>query len=263
MTIFQDRILKNTTMAELLIQQKTATQDRIFSILFNQDEITWQNIIYELINTEQMDPWDIDVSLIAAHFLDTIKKLEATDFRLSGKIILASALLLKIKSNQLLDEDIAALDQMISGELDNVNLYDEIEGSRPRPDIPGLVPRTPQPRKRKVSVYDLIQALEKALEVEAKRKRFVSAAPMQVKMPDKKFDISEVIEDVYEKVFAHHQNNGQNALTFSQLVNSDVKEDKIFMFQPLLHLDTQGRIDLQQAEHFGEIHIHVKENKVS
>ncbi|MEK6963737.1 MAG: segregation/condensation protein A [Nanoarchaeota archaeon] len=251
-------------MKELLLQQKAATQDRIFSILFDQDEITWQDIIYELINTEQMDPWDIDVSLISAHFLETIKKLEEMDFRLSGKIILASAILLKIKSNQLLDEDIAALDQMISGESDPVNLYDDaLEGSSPRPDIPGLVPRTPQPRKRKVSVYDLIQALEKALQTEARRKRFITASPMQMKLPEKTFDISEVIEEVYDKVFTHHQNNGHTALTFSQLVNSDAREDKIFMFQPLLHLDTQGRIDLQQAEHFGEIQIHVTENKAS
>lgn len=250
-------------MKELVLQQKTATQDRIFSILFEQDEITWQDIIYELINTEQMDPWDIDVSLISARFLDTIKKLAEMDFRLSGKIILASAILLKIKSNQLLDEDIAALDQMISGESDQVNLYDEIEGSSPRPDIPGLIPRTPQPRKRKVSVYDLIQALEKALQVEARRKRFITAGPIQMKLPEKKFDIGEVIEEVYDKVFTHYNNNGKTAITFSQLVNSDAKEDKIFMFQPLLHLDTQGRIDLQQAEHFGEIHIHMTENKAS
>jgi len=124
------------------------------------------------------------------------------------------------------------------------------------------MPRTPQPRKRKVSVYDLIQALEKALETEAKRKRWVSAAPV-MKLPEKSIDISEVIEDVYEKVFSHYKNNGHSALTFNQLVNSEVKEDKIFMFQPLLHLDTQGRIDLQQQEHFGEIQIHVRENKVS
>ncbi len=248
-------------MTELLIQQKTSTQDRIFSILFEQDDITWQDIIYELINSEQMDPWDIDVSLIAHKFIEAIKQLQGTDFRLSGKIILASAILLKIKSNQLLEEDIAALDQMISGESDQINLYDE-ESTSPRPDIPGLMPRTPQPRKRKVSVYDLIQALEKALETEAKRKRWVSAAPV-MKLPEKSIDISEVIEDVYEKVFSHYKNNGHSALTFNQLVNSEVKEDKIFMFQPLLHLDTQGRIDLQQQEHFGEIQIHVRENKVS
>jgi len=94
-------------MTELLIQQKTSTQDRIFSILFEQDDITWQDIIYELINSEQMDPWDIDVSLIAHKFIEAIKQLQGTDFRLSGKIILASAILLKIKSNQLLEEDIA------------------------------------------------------------------------------------------------------------------------------------------------------------
>ena len=36
---------------------------------------------------------------------------------------------------------------------------------------PQIYPRTPQPRKRKVSVFDLVQALEKALEVENRRKK--------------------------------------------------------------------------------------------
>ncbi len=246
-------------MTQLLIQPKQPAHERIFNILFEQDELTWQDIIYELINSEQMDSWDIDVSLIAARFLDTIKTLQAMDFRISGKIILASAILLKIKSNQLLDEDIVALDQLISGEIDQVNLFDEPAARGLKPNIPGLIPRTPQPRKRKVSVYDLIQALEKALEVEAKRKRF-NPAPTTVRIPEKTVEISQVIEEVYDKVFAHYKSNGHEHLTFAKLVNSDAKEDKIFLLGPLLHLDTQGRIDLQQQEHFGEIQIQMKEN---
>lgn len=242
-------------MNQLLIQPKQPAHERIFNILFEQDELTWQDIIYELINSEQMDPWDIDVSLISHKFLETIKTLQAMDFRISGKMILASALLLKIKSNQLLDEDIAALDQMISGEVEPVNLFDESPTQGPKPQIPGLIPRTPQPRKRKVSVYDLIHALEQALQVEARRKRFAPAPAM--KIPDKPIEIGQVIEEVYDKVFAHYQNNGHESLTFSKLVSSDAKEDKIFLFSPLLHLDTQGRIDLQQQEHFGEIQISI------
>jgi chromatin segregation and condensation protein Rec8/ScpA/Scc1 (kleisin family) len=38
--------------------------EKIFEILFNKDEVTWQSLLYELVKTEQMDPWDINVSML-------------------------------------------------------------------------------------------------------------------------------------------------------------------------------------------------------
>ncbi|KYK26007.1 hypothetical protein AYK26_01000 [Euryarchaeota archaeon SM23-78] len=243
-------------------------QDKIFSLLFQEDDITWQNIIYDLVKTEGMNPWDIDVSLISHKFLEMLKKLKEMDFRISGKVVLASAILLKLKSNRLLEEDITALDSLISSVDDPTDLLDELPldypgelGSRER-EKPKLVPRTPQPRQRKVSVYDLIKALEKALEVESRRPVYVEPT-VKVKAPEKVVDITEVIKDVYQKVEAYYENNvtgkGQR-LTFSQLVPSDSKEDKVFTFIPLLHLENQQRVGMKQKIHFGEIYINLLKN---
>ena len=60
---------------------------------------------------------------------------------------------------------------------------------------------------------------------------------------------------MYAKIKAFVYNNNQNKLTFSQLVPSQEKEDKVFTLIPLLHLTTQRKIDLDQEEHFGEINI--------
>jgi len=38
-------------------------QDKLYEMLMNKDEITWQTIIYDLVKTGEMDPWDIDVSI--------------------------------------------------------------------------------------------------------------------------------------------------------------------------------------------------------
>lgn len=241
-------------------------QERIFSLLFEEDEITWQNIIYDLIRTEGMNPWDIDVSLIAHKFIEMLKKLKEMDFRISGKIVLASAILLKLKSNRLLEEDITALDSLLSSLDDPSDLLDELPLEYPH-DIkekerPKLMPRTPQPRKRKVSVYDLVQALEKAFEVDNRRPVYVEPK-VRIKAPEKGVDITEVIRDVYQKVESHY--NGQpeenpQKLTFSQLIPSDSKEDKVFTFIPLLHLESQQRVDMKQKLHFGEIHINLLQN---
>ena len=87
--------------------------DDLYNLIVNKDEITWQSLLMDLIKSEEMDPWDIDVSLLAKKYLDSIKELQKFNFFVSGKMILASALLLRIKSDKLMDEDIAHFDNLM------------------------------------------------------------------------------------------------------------------------------------------------------
>ncbi|MFH1401212.1 MAG: ScpA family protein [Nanoarchaeota archaeon] len=251
-------------MADVLGTARNASagnaNERIFSILFDEDDLTWQNIIYDLIETNQMDPWDVNVSLLAQKFLEKLRELKEMDFRISGKIVLAAAILVKIKSKRLVTEDIAALDSIIAGQADDFDILDEIEGFGL--DALGgldgerqvLRPRTPQPRKRKVSVYDLMEALQKALSTEDRRKRFFVDEPV-MRAPLKTRELSVVIKEVYTQVRTHFDKNVGVKLMFHQLVPSDSKDDKVFTFVPLLHLENQRRVDLSQEEHFGPIEI--------
>ena len=88
-------------------------QDQIYDMLMKRDEITWQSLIYELVRSEQMNPWDIDVGLLARRYLETLKKMKEMNFFISGKVVLASAILLKIKSYKLVEEDISNLDSIL------------------------------------------------------------------------------------------------------------------------------------------------------
>jgi segregation and condensation protein A len=264
-------IHKSHTNMELVSENPEGPQDRIFSILFKEDELTWKNIIYDLVRVEGMNPWDIDISEIAHKFLELLKKLREMDFRISGKVVLASALLLKLKSDRLLEDDIAAFDNLMSSVDDPGDLLDELsldEAGPKREKIlaPGLMPRTPQPRKRKVSVYDLIGALEKALEVEWRRPVYVEPK-IKIRMPENFVDMGELIQDVYHKVEAYYGTNGlveeeqkPHRLTFSELIPSDSKEDKVYTFIPLLHLENQRKVDMFQDIHFGEIEIDMRKN---
>ena len=230
--------------------------EKLFDVIYSKNEVTWQSLLYELVKTEEMDPWDINISLLAKKYIDTIKKMKDLDLRISGKMLLASAILLKIKSNRLLNEDLSEFDKLLTESEDE--LLAEIEDGEYRPSeeinkVP-LIPRTPQPRKRKVSVYDLVGALEKALEV--KRRRVLnSIPPMNLEVPKKTRDITEVIRDVYGKIKSLFYRNSNSAVKFSQLVTTNTKEDKVFTFVPLLHLTNQRKIDLEQEEHFGDINI--------
>jgi chromatin segregation and condensation protein Rec8/ScpA/Scc1 (kleisin family) len=69
-----------------------------------------------------------------------------------------------------------------------------------------------------------------------------------------------VVIKIYKKIEMKMKN--LKVITFSELVDSESKEDKLYTFVPLIYLDTQRRIDLEQPEHFGDINIYlVKKTK--
>lgn len=239
-------------------------QERVFDIIFKEDEISWQSMIYELVRTEQMDPWDIDIGMLSQRFLDKLKKLKEMDFRISGKVVLAAAILLRLKSHKLVKEDLTELDRIIAmSEQTQEEFYEELEqgtydetgtSSMHGKGTPyRLVPHTPQPRKRKVSVYDLVDALQKALEV--KRRRSFNLHDIEIKIPEHTVDITEIIEKIHAEIKAYFFEKKESKLPFSLLVKSDKREEKIYTFIPLLHLSNQGRINLEQEKHLAEIYV--------
>ena len=238
-------------------------QDQILDMLLKRDEITWKDLITNLVKSEQMDPWDVDLSLLAQKYIEILKQLKEVNFFVSGKVVLAASILLKIKTNKLLNQNFADFDSLLfsnddEDEEDYISNYHKgEEGLNVK-----LTIKTPQARKRKVSINDLVFALERALEVEQRRKmRYIREAeiPDSIKVPDKKIDIGNKITEIYEKIKNFLKK--ENKVTFSQLTPSKEKEDVIYTFIPLLHLDNQKKIHLQQERPFEEINIIIKEVK--
>jgi len=231
--------------------------ERIFNIIFSKaDEVTWQSIIFDLVKREQMDPWDIDVSIITQKYINMLRSLKEHDFRISGKVLLAAAILLKLKSNKLVGEDLSELDRLLIGveeEMEELG-FDEHSEIQKLDEIPALIPRTPQPRKRKVSIFDLVEALERALEVK-KRRLLHSIPPLNLEAPKKKKDVTEIIREVYGRIRGFFITALSGKLTFSKLLPSESKEDKVHTFMPLLYLAQQNKIELVQEMPFGEIEI--------
>jgi len=242
-------------------------EQEALQLLLEKDDVTWKTLLYDLVKTEQMNPWDVDVSVLSQKYVETIKKMQQHDFRISGKVLLAAAILLKIKTEHLLEHGMDELDRLLArSQEQNVdeNFFSEFShdlfdaAAKLDNEEPHLIPRTPQPRHRKITIYDLAEALQKALEVK-KRKLDRAYPEIKINIPTRKFDITMIIRDVYAKVKTYfHKNNGNNGakLTFTQLIPKDAtKEEKVYTFIPLLHLDNQRKIDLMQDSHFGEIGI--------
>ena len=237
-------------------------QDQIYDMLMKRDEITWQSLIYELVRSEQMNPWDIDVGLLARRYLETLKKMKEMNFFISGKVVLASAILLKIKSYKLVEEDISNLDSIL---FKNEREYDvdltEEESYEEREDLKvDLVLKTPHSRKRKVGIDDLIGALEKALEVDKRRiVRKMREREIDVEIPEKKIDISKLIKNIFDRI--KNVLSKKEVVMFSELIEDDKRENKIAIFVPLMYLSNQQKVDLNQKEHFSDIEITLYESK--
>lgn len=238
--------------------EEKAAHDKILDIIVEKDEVTWQSMVYELVKHDNMNPWDVDVTLLSKRYLQMLKKLKALDFRVSGKVVLAAAILLKIKSQRLLSDDISELDRLMSPEeMSEEEFYEDLEAASrvSGEETPALIPRTPQPRKRKVSIYDLMIALQKALEV--RDRRILRSIPsVKVEIPERQVDISKLIEDVYCKIKNYFSETTEK-LFFSKLTQGLDRKAKIHNFNALLHLANvdQRKIDLVQQEYFSEIEV--------
>lgn len=240
-------------------------QDKILDIILQQNEVTWQTIIYDLIRSEEMNPWDIDVSVLTQKYIQTIRQMQAMNFLVSGKVLLAAALLVKIKSERLVSQDIAYFDSILFPQTESFDDMDFLPVERPKLDLPQLGIKTPMPRKRKVSVQDLMKALERALEVDKRRtikhnRYFTENIPL---MPENKVDIMDLMKNIYSRIMGFFEK--KQVITFTKLLpDGEVgKKEKVFTLLPLLHLENEEKVDLNQEQHFAEIYITMRQAALS
>lgn len=239
----------------------SVAQEQVHDLIFSR-ELGWQEIIYDLINTEQLDPWNVDITVLAERYLTKIQELEEADFFVSSKVLLAASLLLRIKSEMLLNKYLKSIDEILFGKkeekkysMERIELEDE---------IPELIPRSPIPRVKKVTLQELMEALNKAIVTENRRikKEIIKSNALRLtsfSMPKKTVSIKDRIKKIHERVVLHFKSNPEaKKIPFLEFAGN-TKEAKIEHFYPLLELENRQKLWLEQQEHFEEIHIWLKE----
>ncbi|MBW6442586.1 segregation/condensation protein A [Patescibacteria group bacterium] len=252
------------------IGNNNSKQEQIQDLLFNR-EIGWQEIIYDLINTEQLDPWDINITLLSDRYLEKIKELEEADFFISGKVLLAASLLLRIKSEILLNKYIKSIDEILFGnknkgqsEISNDLRENPVLGIEFEESMPELIPKSPVPRFKKVTLQELMDSLNKAIVTENRRiKRKISEKnalrESSFSMPKSKIRVKDRIKDIYKNLLKNLRDDQRKMkVSFTEIVG-EKKEDRVFSFYPLLHLEHQQKIWLEQEGHFEEVYIWLKD----
>ncbi|MCL5729953.1 MAG: segregation/condensation protein A [Candidatus Pacearchaeota archaeon] len=234
-------------------------QEQIHDILFSR-EISWQEIIYDLINTEQLDPWDVDISVLTNKYLEKIRHLEEEDFFVSSKVLLAAAFLLRIKSELLLSKYLKSIDEILFGKKEDEKIIRQINWNQVDvEDLPDLIPRSPLPRFKHVTLHELIESLNKAIITENRRikKEVLNSNALRetsISLPKRRFNPESKSREIYEKLMSYIKENFAEKIPFSQLSGED-KEERIISFLMLLNMDSQRKVWLDQEKHFDDFFV--------
>ncbi|MBI4214990.1 segregation/condensation protein A [archaeon] len=207
----------------------------------------WKEVILAVVRREGMDPWNVDVSLVAQQYLEEVKKMRLLNLRLSANVILAASVLLRLKA-----------ESWILRPPEPAEYYWIPDAVIIEPAFPQLTPmlRTTQ---RKITLDELIVAVGDIMKItarrEARRERLrveVPPALLNIIITNKE-DFERLQNSVMERIKKLADRNG--LVLFSNLVEQKTREEVIRYFIPALHLSTQKKIMLWQEQVFGEIFI--------
>jgi segregation and condensation protein A len=237
-------------------------QDRIYSLIVEEKETTWKSVIMDMVSSGQMDPWNVNISELTSKYIEHIRSLQEADLKISGKMLLAAALLLKMKSARLVGDDLSEFDRLLAqSEMNEQDFYEGLEEMRDARQIPPeellrLIPRTPQARTRKVTIFDLVNALEKALETKHRRLIKLGSPEAELILPHKAIDIQLAMKQVYKHVREYFTMHHTRSMKWSRLVPSEAnKTTRMYTFLPLLYLGTQRKLDVSQKNSFDDFDI--------
>lgn len=209
---------------------------------------TWRELLLEIVSSNNMDPWNIDIGVITVSYIDKVRKMKIQDLHVPANVILAASILLRFKAQTFQFEESTPVQ-------DDVTVVEGMPGDLAEMQLIQLKMRM-QP-KRSVTLSDLLVALDEAITIETKRETRRVAIPKMVefKLPD--YDIEKEMKEVLSQIGKLADKDGW--LTFSHLLSEMKREGArslVLTLLPLLHLCQENRISISQDEVFGEILIH-------
>ncbi|WP_245747994.1 segregation/condensation protein A [Methanolobus profundi] len=216
-------------------------------------------ILMNLAKDGAINPWEIDIVNVTDMFLERIEVMQMLDLRISGRTLLYAAILLRMKSTGIVqEEEEEDVFDMFEDELD---LYEVDEYP---------IPKLPIRRRatRPVTLQELIVELRKAEKVETRRKdRSVhrkleersAVTTDEVLGIAHEEDILGRVRDMGEMLtesFKEHE-----CVMLSDLMTDD-RSENIMTYVSLLFLATDKKVWLTQKELFGELYVYPAEHDI-
>ena len=233
-----------TETAEIAVQSQERQLDNIEEFVKN---ATWRELLLELVDSNQLDPWNIDIVKLVDGYVGIIKKLKVLDLRAPANIILAAAILVRLKSDTL---KMAAFEE-------EMQPAEEMAATGPRiyPEVPVLTPRLRMQPNRKITLTELMEALSDAMKMKEKREYLAEMEPPPLELVLSKEDIDQKIENVYRLVENYADRDGLTTFAFLANKYNNTEGILLDLFIPLLFLAHRERIIMAQEKFFDEIFI--------
>jgi segregation and condensation protein A len=208
---------------------------------------TWKEILLDLIASDSVDPWNIDLVVLSDAFLKRIKEMEKMDFVVPANVILAAAILLKYKSNYL---------KFLNYQSELPEFMPEAEASGAGVEqLPLLTLSSRIPPKRQITAEDLLGEMERMIKYDTGERVSVPRGSIveivDLELPE--HDIEHDLSDVLERIRAGTDSEGWSL--FSRLTEGYDLRRTVYTLLCLLHLAQNESVDLHQDEIFGELFV--------
>ncbi len=199
----------------------------------------------------EIDPWNVDVIDVTDKFLKRLEEAKKLDLRISGRVLLYAAILVRMKADAIApqpppsedesDVEVIEWEELESEEIDEIKLEDILRAQRRR--------------IRKINTLrDLIEELRRAEEIEKRRKTrkrrevldmdVITSIPHDESMENRIRQVEENISRMLQK---------RDFVTLFSIVGS--REELVDYYISLLHLVLRRKFQISQKEIYGDIEI--------
>ncbi|WXG43190.1 MAG: hypothetical protein WED04_03930 [Promethearchaeati archaeon SRVP18_Atabeyarchaeia-1] len=201
------------------------------------------SFLLDSLKASKLSPWDIDIAYLVSSFLQKMYELGVIDFRVSGRALLSASIILKLKTQQLLELD------------------PSIELSEEEKEL--VLPPLEMPLRltsRKVTLDELLVALERVLlqgEEKSNKKQEVKlgpyVSPLVFELEPDMINVEKSINETLQRILNLSSTNP--VVMFTQLLFERTCKEVVKVLLSCLHLANRGRIGMWQEEEFGDIMI--------
>ena len=221
----------------------------------------WKTILLDLVEKNELDPWNIDIVRLTNLYIEEIRRRKDNDLYLPANAVLASSILLWLKSKILkqVREELEEKEEPPEEEV----IFDVVE---PLPEVEEPIEQSlPEPRivppsriaTRPISLDELLDTMEKLM------KKGIKKRPVAVQLPEvEEFfeemeegeDVEDFVETVYKRLL--ERKDSTNMVLLSSLVDNDPL-GFVKTLLAILYLANEKKVELFQEEVFGDIIIMV------
>nr|MDO8098366.1 segregation/condensation protein A [Candidatus Njordarchaeota archaeon] len=202
------------------------------------------SFLLDSLKASKLSPWDIDIAYLVSSFLQKMYELGVIDFRISGRALLSASIILRLKTQQLLE----------------VNTAPELTEEEKELILPPLEMPL-RLTSRKITLDELLVALERVLlqgeekagGAKQSEKMASYITPLVFELEPDMVNVEQSINETLQRIL--NLSSANPVIRFSQLLSEKTCKEVVRILLSCLHLANRGRIMVWQEEEFGEIFI--------